>query len=79
MIMDPYPSQQHAGLQHEVLQLQHKVTRPKARYKPDVDRRAIRHLVEVCKIGLRVNQPYYHYILNIWALDFVHTWAIFPK
>ena len=32
--MDPRPYQQHAGLQHAVLQPQQEVTRPKARFKP---------------------------------------------
>ena len=34
MLMDPHPSQQHAGLHHAVWQLQQEVTRPKARFKP---------------------------------------------
>ena len=34
MLMDPDPSQQHAGFQHAVWQLPQKVTRPKARFKP---------------------------------------------
>ena len=34
MLMDPHPSQLHAGLQHAALLAQHKVTRPKARFKP---------------------------------------------
>ena len=33
MLMDPDPSQQHAGPQHEVLQQQQKVTRPKATFE----------------------------------------------
>ena len=32
--MDPHPSQQHAGLQHAVRQVQQEGTRPKARLKP---------------------------------------------
>ena len=34
MLVDPYPSQQHAGLQHAVFHLQLEVTRRKARFKP---------------------------------------------
>ena len=34
MFVDPNPSQQHAGLQHEKFRLLQKVTRPKARSKP---------------------------------------------
>ena len=34
MLMDPHPSQQHAGLHHAVWQLQQEVTRLKARFKP---------------------------------------------
>ena len=34
MFMVPHPSQQHAGLNYAVLQLQQEVTRPKARFKP---------------------------------------------
>ena len=34
MLMDPHPSQQHAGLQHAVWQLQQEVTKSKARFKP---------------------------------------------
>ena len=34
MLMDPYPSQQHAGLHHTAWQPQQEVTRPKARFKP---------------------------------------------
>ena len=37
MLMDPHPSQQHAGLHHAVWQLQQEVTRLKARFKPGVD------------------------------------------
>ena len=33
MLIDPHPSQQHAGLHHAVRQLQQEVARPKARFK----------------------------------------------
>ena len=33
MLMDPHPTQQHAGLQHAVWQLQQEVTRPNAKFK----------------------------------------------
>ena len=36
MLMDPHPSQQHAGLQHAVLQPQQEVTRRQARFKPNL-------------------------------------------
>ena len=34
VLMDPHPSQQHAGLQRTVSQPQQEVTRLKARFKP---------------------------------------------
>ena len=34
MLMDPHPSQEHAGLHHAVWQLQQEVTWLKARFKP---------------------------------------------
>ena len=34
MLVDPYPSQQHAGLNNAGKCLQQDVTRPKARFKP---------------------------------------------
>ena len=34
MLMGPHLSQQYAGLQHVMLQLQQEVARPKARFKP---------------------------------------------
>ena len=34
MLMDPYPSQQHAGLHNAVWRPEEEVTRPKARFKP---------------------------------------------
>ena len=34
MLMDPHPSQHHAGLHYAVWQLQQEVNRPKARFKP---------------------------------------------
>ena len=34
MLMDPHPSQEHAGLQHVFSQLQQEEARSKARFKP---------------------------------------------
>ena len=33
MFMDPHQSQQHAGLQHVILQVQHEISRPKESFK----------------------------------------------
>ena len=40
MLMDPHPSQQHAGLHHAVRQLQQEVTRPKTRFKPTLPKKS---------------------------------------
>ena len=36
LLVVPYTSQHHAGLQHVVLRLQQEITRPKARFKPNL-------------------------------------------
>ena len=40
MLIDPHPSQQHAGLHHAVRQLQREVTRPKTRFTPTLPKKS---------------------------------------